>query len=205
MFGSALTLASFVKLIHSIFLSRLPKELKNVKEVSAVQWFPMVVLALLCVLLGVFYPWILNNLLYPALGISATAETPVLTGIWSAGTATLLLIIGIVIGVIIFAVGGLFKKNIRRVPTWTCGEIQENQQMTIPGTHFYKTVTSMKYLKPLYSGQEKNYFDLYDQSGRVGLSLTGFLRWLHSGILSTYLTWVTLGLLIILVIVCKIW
>jgi hypothetical protein len=46
---------------------------------------------------------------------------------------------------------------------------------------------------------------LYNQSGKLGLALTDFLRWLHSGVLPMYLTWVTLGLLVILFIVCRIW
>ncbi|MHC4647503.1 MAG: hypothetical protein ACYTBJ_18610, partial [Planctomycetota bacterium] len=91
------------------------------------------------------------------------------------------------------------------VPTWTCGEVQDNEQMIVPGTHFYKTVSSMGGLKQLYRGQEKGYFDLYDQGSRVGLALTGFLRWLHSGLLPVYLTWVTIGLLVILFVICKIW
>src|SRR4030043_302870 len=40
MFGSALTLASFVKLIHSVFLSRLPDDLTETKEVSWLQTGP---------------------------------------------------------------------------------------------------------------------------------------------------------------------
>jgi len=31
------------------------------------------------------------------------------------------------------------------------------------------------------------------------------LRWLHSGLLPMYLTWVTLGVVAILFVVCKIW
>ena len=57
----------------------------------------------------------------------------------------------------------------------------------------------------MYDSQEKGWFDLYDQTGRLGLVFTGFLRWLHCGILPMYLTWVTLGLLIILFVVCRIW
>ena len=96
----------------------------------------------------------------------------------------------------------VFKK-VRVVPTWTCGEVQTNEEMTIPGTHFYKTVSSMGGLKQFYSGQEKGHFDSYNQSGKFGLGLTRFLKYLHCGILPAYLTWVTVGLLIILFIVCK--
>ena len=204
MFGSALTLASFVKIIHSMFLSRSPSALKDIKEVSALQIIPMVVLAGLCVIFGIFYSSVpLKMFIYPLLPALEVDAEPVLS-LWSAGLATILIAAGIGIGMLIWLIGR-FSNKIRIVPTWTCGEIQDNDQMIIPGTHFYKTVSSMDGLKQLYSGQEKGYFDAYDQGGRCGLSLTAFLRWLHSGVLPMYLTWVTLGLLIILFVVCGIW
>ncbi len=200
MFGSALTLASFVKLIHSLFLSRLPDELKEVKEVSPAMWIPMVVLAFLCVFFGIFYHVPLKMFIYPALNTPDNA----IFGTWHSGLATILIIIGIVLGMLVLLIGSLAKK-VRIVPTWTCGEVQTNEQMTVSGTHFYKTVSSMGGLKQLYTGQEKGYFDTYNQGGKLGLALTGFLRWLHSGVLPTYLTWITLGLLIILFVICGIW
>lgn len=201
MFGSALTLASFVKIIHSVFLSRLPDRLKEVQEVGLSQRLPMLVLAILCVLFGVFYHVPLKLFIYPALGIEPGSA---IFGTWESGLATVLIIVGIVVAVLVLLIGQIIK-NARIVPTWTCGEAQNNSDMVVPGTHFYKTVSSMKLLKPLYAEQEKGNFDLYDQSGRVGLALTNFLKWMHSGILPTYLTWVTVGLLIILFIVCKVW
>ena len=201
MFGSALTLASFVKLLHSLFLSRLPGELKDVKEVSLSQTIPMVVLASLCVFFGVFYFVPLRWLIYPALDMESGT---IIFGTWESTLATGLLVFGIVVGLLILLVG-LLSRKVRIVPTWTCGEVQPNEQMIIPGTGFYKTVSSMGGLRQLYTGQEKGHFDLYNQSGKVGLTLTGFLRWLHSGILPMYLTWVTVGLLAVLFAVCRIW
>jgi formate hydrogenlyase subunit 3/multisubunit Na+/H+ antiporter MnhD subunit len=188
MFGSALTLASFVKLIHSMFLSRLPQELKSVKEVSPLQTFPMIVLAVLCVFFGIFYHVPLKLFIYPALNIEPGG---VIFGKWDSILATTVMLFGILLGLLILFIGLLARKA-REVPTWTCGEVQTNEQMTVPGTHFYKTVSSMGGLKQLYSG-------------RLGLALTEFLRWLHSGVLPVYLTWVTLGLLVILFILCRIW
>jgi formate hydrogenlyase subunit 3/multisubunit Na+/H+ antiporter MnhD subunit len=201
-FGSAITLAYSVKIIHSVFLSRLPSELKDVREAPLPMRAPMVVLALLCVVFGIFYHIPLKLFIYPALNIGP--ETAPIFGTWASGLATILIIVGVVLGLLILLAGSI-AKNVRAVPTWTCGEVQTNEQMTVSGTHFYKTVSSMGGLKQLYSGQEKGWFDLYDQGGRLGLALTGFLRWLHSGILPMYLTWVTLGLLIVLFVVCKIW
>jgi len=204
-FGSALTLAYSVKIIHSVFLSRLPSELKEAKEVSLPMKVPMVILALLCVFFGIFYRVPLERFIYPALkALNVETGAEIFVGTWESGLATILIIVGVGLGVLIWLVGKL-SRMVRTVPTWTCGEVQTNEQMTIPGTHFYKTVSSMGGLKQLYTGQEKGHFDTYNQSGKCGLVLTEFLRWLHSGLLPMYLTWVTLGLLIILFIICKIW
>jgi proton-translocating NADH-quinone oxidoreductase chain M len=199
-FGSALTLASFVKLIHSIFLSRLPSELKDVKEVSLSMKVPMVILASLCVFFGIFYHVPLKLFIYPALNIEPGTA---IFGTWESELATVFIIIGVGVGLLILAVGWLSRKS-RVVPTWTCGEVLDNRQMTIPGTHFYKTVSSMAGLKQLYTWQENGRFDLYNQAQNLGLAFIKRLRSLHSGILPTYLTWVILGLLVILPIVCGI-
>ena len=52
--GSALTLASFIKLIGGIFLGRRRSEFEGVREVSFLMWIPMIVLALCCIFFGVF-------------------------------------------------------------------------------------------------------------------------------------------------------
>ncbi|MFH1371373.1 MAG: proton-conducting transporter membrane subunit [Planctomycetota bacterium] len=201
MFGSALTLASFVKVLHSAFLSRLPDNLSGAKEVSKLQTTPMIVLAGLCVFFGVFYYVPLNNFIYPALGIEPGT---IAIGTWESGLASILIIAGIVLGLLILIVSRIASK-VRIVPTWTCGEVLANEQMIIPGTHFYKTVSSMGGLRQMYSSQEKGHFDLYDQGGRLGLTLTNMLKSLHCGLLPVYLNWVTLGLLLLLFILCKIW
>ncbi len=202
MFGSALTLASFVKILHSIFLSRLPDRLRETREVSRFQTLPMLVLAFLCVFFGVFYRVPLRQFILPALGIQEGAELPL--GDWSAVLATALLLIGVGVALGVLLVSA-FAKKVRIVPTWTCGEIQPNDEMIIPGTHFYKAVSEMNGLKQLYAVQERGYFDLYDQSGRAGLAVTGLLKWLHNGVLPVYLTWVAFGLLLVLLAICNIW
>ena len=201
MFGSALTLASFVKIIHSVFLSRLPDRLKDVREVGLLQRFPMLILAFLCVFFGIFYHIPLKLFIYPALEIEPGSA---IFGTWESGLATLMIIVGVILGVLVLLIGK-FSKNVRIVPTWICGEVQDNDDSIIPGTHFYKTVSSMKLLKPLYAGQEKGYFDLYNQGGRLGMIFTNLLKWLHNGILSLYLTWVIVGLLVVLFVICEIW
>jgi formate hydrogenlyase subunit 3/multisubunit Na+/H+ antiporter MnhD subunit len=203
MFGSALTLASFVKVLHSIFLSRLPSDKQHVKEVPVLMIIPMGVLALLCIVFGVFYHIPLNMFIYPALGIDPATASPVM-GVWNSVLATSLLLAGLLLAGVILMIG-LRAAKTRRVRTWSCGEIIENDKMIVPGTHFYKTISSMNGLKQLYDTQEKGFYDPYNWGAKVGLAFTHFLKWLHCGLLPMYLTWVTLGLLAILYVICKIW
>ncbi len=60
LFGSVLTLASFIKFMHSAYLGQLQETTKDAKEVSWLMLTPMVVLAGLSVLLGVFPGLALN-------------------------------------------------------------------------------------------------------------------------------------------------
>lgn len=200
-FGSALTLAYSVKIVHSVFLSRAPSGSKEIKEVSELMIVPMAVLAVLCVLFGVFYHVPLNLFIYPALNIEPGTA---IFGTWDSVLATGFIVIGLVLGGVVLFVGLVARKS-RTVRTWTCGEIMDNDEMIVSGTHFYKTISEMSGLKQLYERQEEKWFDLYNQGGKLGLGLTRFLRWLHSGLLPMYLTWVILGLLIILTVFGKIW
>lgn len=54
MFGSALTLASFVKITHAVFLGQQSKAAARAHEVHWAMWLPMVTLAFLCVVFGLF-------------------------------------------------------------------------------------------------------------------------------------------------------
>lgn len=65
-FASALTLASFMKVFHAVFLGNRPKELEGVKEVPVSMAAPMVLLALLCIAIGLFPDVLLDNVIYPA-------------------------------------------------------------------------------------------------------------------------------------------
>ena len=63
---STLTLASFVKVTQSVFFGQLPKEYENVKEVSFGMRLAMGILALLCILTGLFPGFVTTYLTEPA-------------------------------------------------------------------------------------------------------------------------------------------
>jgi len=196
MFGSALTLASFMKLIHSVFLaSPSPTTYRSgakPNEVSVAMWFPMAVLATLCVILGVFaYRVPLKNLILPAVpGIS-------FLGFWSPGLATLLIIIGIILGLIIYWLGNI--RGLRADTAYVGGEIIP-QDSRVTGVDFYDTIKDLGALKKIYIGAEKKLFDIYDWSAKFAFLFIRGLRKVHSGVLPTYLFWTLFGMLILFII-----
>jgi multicomponent Na+:H+ antiporter subunit D len=64
--GSILTLASFMKIQKYIFFEKLPAQLRNTKESPWFMGASMAILALLCLGVGVFFPFIVNFLINPA-------------------------------------------------------------------------------------------------------------------------------------------
>lgn len=198
-FGSALTLASFVKVLHSLFLGRLAAGLERVREVDFTMQFPMILLAILCVLFGVFARIPLERFIIPIVGggevMTAGGAIETTEGFWSPGLATILIMLGVVVGLLIYAVSRMKGTRVDE-NVWIGGNVMDSEEIRIPGTHFYKTITDD--LNPVFTGAfrdgEKGAMDGYNIIGNIGGALVKVLRVLHDGILSTYLSWVVIGL-----------
>ncbi|MDD4909700.1 MAG: proton-conducting transporter membrane subunit [Candidatus Omnitrophica bacterium] len=192
MFGSALTLASFMKLIHAVFLGQQSKELKSrgwVKgEIGPAITIPSVILAGLCVIFGVFaYQVPLKLFIFPSLG-----SIPAFSGIWDAGLATALIIAAIMLGFMVYLLGQ--KAKLSRAPMFVGGEVLEYQpDMRVSGTGFYNTIREIGILKFIYGMAEKKMFDIYEVGAKATFGLNGILRYMHNGVLLTYLAWCLLG------------
>ncbi|MBN2185679.1 MAG: hypothetical protein JW746_10155 [Candidatus Krumholzibacteriota bacterium] len=200
-FGSALTLASFIKVLHSIFLGRRPAKLDKVKEAGFAMQLPMIFLSILCVVFGVFarYPLekIIGILSRSNVGIDGYSVVIAKNGgFWNPTLATGLMILGILLGLLIYAFSGIKKKLRFDENPWVGGNIMDDEEIAIPGTHFYKTVTDD--LNPLLSGGlrdgDRGDYDIFNIFGRLGDQVVQFLRMMHDGILSTYLSWAVIGL-----------
>lgn len=63
---SVMTLASFIKVTQAVFFGQLPKNLEETREVPLLMRIPMWIMAVLCVVTGIFYNWISAHLLKPA-------------------------------------------------------------------------------------------------------------------------------------------
>lgn len=196
MFGSALTLASFMKLMHCVFLGSPSATTQSSgakrNEVSFVMWLPMVILAVLCITFGVFtYSVPLKNFILSAVpGVS-------FLGFWSPGLATLLIIMGIILGIIIYFIGNM--KGVRLDTTYVGGEII-SRDSRVSGVEFYDTIRDLGTFKEIYRQAEKKLFDIYDWGAKFIFFLIRGLRRIHSGALPTYLFWSLFGMLILFII-----
>ncbi len=218
MLGSVLTLASFLKLLHAIFFGQRPASLARAHEVSFAMWLPPVLLAATCVLFGVFaFPVALSALIYPGLPFSV-----MLPGWWEPRQATVLLVIALGVGAILYLLGTARKPIVGR--TFVGGEsIADNEESRVTGTAFYTSVKQLPLLSELLRFGEAGAFDLYSwvvavsrgaglvlreavhdvinwivsASGRLVRSTGRALAMIHTGILPLYVGWVFLGALIV--------
>ncbi len=201
-FGSALTLASFMKLVHTVFLGQPSREARErrseMRDTSPSMLIPSMILAFLCVIFGVFaYRIPLKMFIFPSLGGEAG-----FTGIWDPSLATALIIVGVAIGLVIYLIGTALKT--RTTEVFIGGEILEKKpDMRISGTEFYETIREMGCLKAIYALAEKKVFDIYEVGVKFTLAFNRVLRYIHNGVLLTYLSWCLLGMVILFYVLVR--
>jgi len=220
MFGSVLTLASFIKFIHAIFLGQASAGADN-RRVSEVSWsmrIPLLVLTGLCFLLGIIPRVFLKNFIDPALPGKMFE-----IGDYNSLVVSGLILLGLVLGVLFWA--SQRKKKLRPDYFFIGGE-DPVPTPSFPATDFYRTIQSMPGINKIYQVMEKESLDIYNIiyrslilfsylffifvdriiylltgiTGYIILGLSYILRRLHSGVLDFYLAWSLSGLIALLVI-----
>lgn len=224
MFGSALTLASFVKFIHSVFLGQksCDNQVKNrvIPPVSFSAKLSLASLACFCIILGLFGSQFVKYFISPYLN-----EGVVFLGYWNGVLAFILITAGLLIGL------GLLRMDKRKVlrtdEMFIGGEsLSSSFSPNFPGTEFYKTVEEVPLFKKIYLVLNKESLDFYNivnavinfisrvvfftidrfinfltyAVGYIILGLSYIFRILHSGILDFYLAWGLAGLIILFII-----
>ncbi|MGA2407990.1 MAG: proton-conducting transporter membrane subunit [Bacteroidales bacterium] len=190
--GSALTLASFIKFIGGVFLSRRKAEFENVKEVPAMMWIPLVILSIFCIFFGVFA----TNFVVPKLFMPISGAFQ-FKGFWNSSFVSLLVLISIILGIIVYLASNL--KKFRTEDSFIGGEkIQDQTSYSTP--EFYKTISEFRFFSWIYKKAEERWFDIYDLSKQFTLWLSHQLSEAHTGVLPGYIIWIFAGLVVMLLI-----
>jgi formate hydrogenlyase subunit 3/multisubunit Na+/H+ antiporter MnhD subunit len=209
MLGSALTLASFVKVLHAAFLCKPSPTVEAAapNDGPLSMRIPILLLASACVVFGVFaFAIPLQWLILPVAPVA-------IDGVWWAGPATLLIVSSIVIGLVVYRLS-YGASGPRRVPTWVGGERLDSSHVSgaprsperhleVSGTDFYRTIEDLPSLRRYYAWTRARTFDLYEQLRRAAGLLIQPLRSVHTGILPAYLRWFLAGLLVVVWVVTQ--
>ncbi|UCD55781.1 MAG: hypothetical protein JSV93_03070, partial [Candidatus Omnitrophota bacterium] len=124
------------------------------------------------------------------------------SGTWFSGLAGILILAGIAIGFIIYVSGSAIKT--REASMFVGGEILTDvPEMRISGVEFYNTIKEIGFLKTIYALAEKKVFDIYNVGTKITLGFTKILRYIHNGVLPTYLAWCLLGMGILLYLLLR--
>jgi formate hydrogenlyase subunit 3/multisubunit Na+/H+ antiporter MnhD subunit len=186
MFGSALTVASFMKLMHAVFLGRPEGDFAHIKEAPVAMSSVVLLLAAISVVFGI---WAFTIPL-PLLIIPATGFEVAYQGVWHPVTATALLLAGVAAGAVAYVVfrGAKF----RRTDTFVGGGDPEKLGR-VDGTAFYNTVTDIKVIGSVVKREALGELGIYQASSSIVKALARPFSFLHNGILPTYMVWCLLG------------
>lgn len=200
--GAVFTAASFLKLGHAVFFGKTPPELKKISDAHWSMLIPSGILALGCILSGVWYRFPLDELIKPALTFSLFPE---INTVHFAFRLSELLWVTIIILSIAFFNHLLGVK------------------LSGSGLGASEHIHQAKGLKQIYDLAEARVFDIYVQGRKIGgylakglfmtdravdwfyQTLVPWVAWLfsslrrlHTGLFSTYLAWSLGGLIFIL-------
>lgn len=203
--GSFFTAASFLKLGHSVYVGRTTDENRNIKEAPATMLIPMIVIALVCILFGVYNPLPLNNLIQPVVGES------LLEGHSFAGFPSNMIIVAVTAAVLVLA----FLNHLFGV------------KKSGSGLGAVDHIHHAPVLSYIYNKAEKRFFDPYEIGKKVvgfiskiffkidrainwfydvfivklTYFFTGTIRKLHNGHYAMYLSWSLMGTVFIMIFI----
>ncbi len=221
MLGSVLTLASFLKLLHAIFLGQRPRSLEGVREAGFVMWLPPMLIALACVAFGILaLPLALRQLVLPGLPFVVEMQ-----GIWQPVPVTLLMLVALGIGALVYLLGTARRAMVAR--SYVGGEaIADSEESRVPGTSFYSSVKALPVIDDLLRFGSLGSFDVFHWVGallstagqlarafnrhileRLFSSVASLVRLvgrglatLQNGLLPLYVAWVFIGAIVFYIV-----
>ncbi len=204
--GSFFTAASFLKLGHAAYFGKSRKENKDAKEVSVFMLIPMITLAAVCVIFGVFNYLPINNFIKPILG--ARAEGHNFTGSsvnMTLGIITVLVLLGAIIHHLMAAkiMGGGIKaaEHIHHAPVLSVVYRWAEKKYLDPyevGVKFVKIIS--KLLWRIDRGIDWIYESL---TPSAALFVSRTIRRMHTGYYAVYIAWSLVGALLIMLFIFR--
>jgi len=225
-FGSVVTLAAFMRMFSSVFLSssQTPSgSKKSIKEIGITMSFPPICLAVMCAIFGIFaYQLPLKFFVIPFIPTIPLVESWI--GWWQPGLTTVLIIVGFIIGAIIYF---LSTVKVGREDISYIGGEEVREDMVFNRSEFSDTIANFIGFRRMYKAAEEGFMDIYRGMLVFSKGIAYFLFVLdrlsdylwrglssvvllcgkgaslaHNGILHTYLAWFLLGLVILILIFC---
>lgn len=192
-FGSGLTLASFMKFLYTVYFGKNKSNTHGITEINPNQWLVTITLSAFCLILGIFaYPLMIHGLLGSIVGNTEIDAT--LPGFHQPYWMLALLMAGFVIA----AFGYLVFRKVRFDQNYVGGQ-EDRDDFTVNGAHFYNDIRSMTPFKTIYDLALNKTFDVYHWGGKLLRGAGILIQKAHSGVLTTYATWVIVGFIIVVI------
>jgi formate hydrogenlyase subunit 3/multisubunit Na+/H+ antiporter MnhD subunit len=141
--GSVMTMAYFVKFMHSAFFGVPSKNSENVKEAPLTMLIPMGVLSAISIVFGIM-PGLPLTVISKVLSLAGFAkpsftlfsvDTPI--GTWQVGTITITLLLAFAVGLVLLLSG---NKKIRYTDAYTCGVTDlDTDKINVSSKNMYET------------------------------------------------------------------
>jgi formate hydrogenlyase subunit 3/multisubunit Na+/H+ antiporter MnhD subunit len=197
--GSFFTAASFLKLGHAAYFGKRNETSQNAKEAPWPMLAPMVALAGICVLFGLFHQWPLNEFIRPILGEQRLAQQEPSSNLMLVAV-TIIVLVGALLHHLFAAKtmgGGLHASDhIRHAPVLTAIYDRAEKGRFDPynmALVIIRGIASLGYrcdraVDSLYSGL----------SVRLAYALSRGISLAHTGNYSLYVVWALLGVAMVL-------
>lgn len=201
--GSFFTTASFLKLGHAVFLGKISKDNENIKEVSPSMLLPMIIIASICILFGIYNKLPLNQLIQPVLNLDKFSHHD-FSG-WPTNIRIVIITAVVLIAALINHLYGVKTKksalkaadHIHHAPILSTIYDKAQNKFFDPYNIGLKAVQK---LSQISSSLDKKINWLYDNlSIKTVFTLSQKIKNFHTGNYSVYLLWSLTGALLIII------
>jgi NADH-quinone oxidoreductase subunit L len=197
--GSFFTAASFLKLGHAAYFGKRNEAHRTVQEAPWPMLVPMVVIAGICVLFGLFHQWPLSQFIRPILGEERLAQAESSSNLMLI-VITVLVLIGALLHHLFAAQtmgGGLHASDhIRHAPLLTAIYDQAEKGRFDP---YNLALAVIQWVAKLGYRLDRAVDSLYNGlSVRLAYTLSRGISLAHTGNYSLYVVWVLLGVAMVL-------